>query len=163
MNERILELRKALNLNQTEFGKRIGLTTSGVSNIEVGIREVQERHIKLILSEFPYVNEEWLRSGKGGMFVSKQDVSIESIVKKHSFPEICAKLLYTYDALAPDQQKVLLDYAHNFIITMMQDNSAQVAAEIADPLKQEASRQALSQRAKAETSSTSSQESAENV
>ena len=153
MNERIMALRKALKLSQTEFGKHIGLTASGVSNIEVGIREVQERHIKLILSEFPSVNEKWLRSGEGEMFISDTDKPVSEIVKKFSFPEICAKLLYTYDSLDLERQKAVLDYARAFIASMVRDDPASVADAIAAPSQEDAAaRQALAQRVREETS-----------
>lgn len=156
MNERILALRKKLNLSQTEFGKRIGLTASGVSNIEVGIREVQERHIKLILSEFPSVNEKWLRTGEGEMLIDETDKSVAEIVKKFSFPEICAKLLYTYDALDEERQKAVLDYARAFIASMIRDDAAQVADAIAGPSKEDGpARQQLADALNQELSPTS--------
>ena len=60
INNRIKELRKRYNLSQQEFGERIGLSKSGVSNIENGIRNVTNKHIKLICSVFD-VSEEWLK------------------------------------------------------------------------------------------------------
>lgn len=38
MNERIKELRKALDLNQTEFGNRIGIKQGTVTGYETGNR-----------------------------------------------------------------------------------------------------------------------------
>ena len=73
MRERLIELRKALGLTLNEFGARIGMSLTGVSEIEHGRRRVQERHIKLILSAFPSVSEEWLRDGKGEMFRKEEE------------------------------------------------------------------------------------------
>ncbi len=68
---RLIELREALgNMSQDELGSRIGLSRSGVSNIEKGKRALNDRHVKLICSEFK-VNEKWLRTGEGDMFVSE--------------------------------------------------------------------------------------------
>lgn len=66
MNTRILELRKFLNLTQTEFGTQIGLKSS-ISEIERGNAPITERTIIAICSRFN-VNEEWLRNGNGEMF-----------------------------------------------------------------------------------------------
>lgn len=63
VNNRIKQLRIGLNLTQEEFGSRIGLSKSGISNIENGTRPVSQRHIKLISKEFG-VSEWWL--GHGG-------------------------------------------------------------------------------------------------
>lgn len=62
MKFRIKQLRNELGLTQEDFGKRIGLSKSGISNIENGTRNISARHIKLICSEFG-VSERWLKTG----------------------------------------------------------------------------------------------------
>lgn len=62
INERVKEVRKSLHLSQEEFGNRIGLSKSGISNIENGTRNVNPKHIKLICTIFD-VNENWLTTG----------------------------------------------------------------------------------------------------
>ena len=69
MNERILELRKSLNLSQTEFAEQIGLKQGSLSDLETGRAKINERIIILICSKFN-VNEEWLRNGNGNMFLN---------------------------------------------------------------------------------------------
>lgn len=69
MNNRMKELRKAMKLSQEEFGKLIGISKSGVSDIESGRRNVTDQHI--IMLETKGVNSEWLRSGIGTMFIPK--------------------------------------------------------------------------------------------
>jgi len=64
INQRVKELRLNLGLSQDDFGNAIGLSKSGISNIENGTRSVRETHIKLICSAFD-VDETWLRSGEG--------------------------------------------------------------------------------------------------
>lgn len=70
MNERIKELRKLLKMSQEDFGKLLGITKSGVSDIESGRRNVTEQHIFMLKSQ-KNVNEEWLREGVGEMFVEQ--------------------------------------------------------------------------------------------
>lgn len=67
MNDRIKELRKAMNLSQEKFGELLGITKSGVSDIESGRRKVTDQHVIMLVNNG--VNEEWLRTGKGSMFV----------------------------------------------------------------------------------------------
>lgn len=124
MKERITQLRKALKLSQTAFGDRIGLTASGVSNIENGIRDVQERHIKLILSSFPNVSERWLREGTGDMF-NESASEVERLVKKYSFPDIVGKLLTVYESLNESQQEAVLEYAQRFISSLIDEQSVE--------------------------------------
>lgn len=68
MNDRIKELRKAMNLSQEKFGELLGITKSGVSDIESGRRKVTDQHVIMLVNNG--VNEEWLRTGNGDMFVS---------------------------------------------------------------------------------------------
>lgn len=86
MNTRIKELRNFLNLNQKDFGNSIGLRSS-ISEIENGKAPITERTIIAICSKFN-VNEEWLKTGEGEMFVTA-DIKFNefySIYKKLSSP-----------------------------------------------------------------------------
>lgn len=69
MNVRFKELRKVLGLSQEEFGKKLGITKSGISDIESGRRNVTEQHIIMLCNSDPHINEEWLRTGQGNMFL----------------------------------------------------------------------------------------------
>lgn len=76
INSRIKELRCALNMSQEALGKVLGIKRSGVSNIESNLRNVTEQHIKFIIHENfsgKMVNEEWLRTGDGSMFIELSD------------------------------------------------------------------------------------------
>lgn len=66
LNERIKKLRKALDLTQQEFGRRIGMKQNTIALIEGG-RKTSEQTIFAICREFN-VNEVWLRTGEGDMF-----------------------------------------------------------------------------------------------
>lgn len=128
MKERIIQLREALKLSQADFGKRIGLARSGVSSVENGQRIVQERHIKLILSAFPDVSEEWLRNGVGDMFKASSSEA-ERLVKKYSFSEIIRKLLTVYEGLNSSQQEAVLEYAQRFIASLIDDDGIEAKVE----------------------------------
>ena len=67
--ERVKEIRKALGLTLEKFGEKVGVGKTAISNIEKGNRNLTEQMIKSICREFN-VNEEWLRTGTGEMFVS---------------------------------------------------------------------------------------------
>lgn len=81
MKNRIKQIRKHYNLNQEDFGKRIGAKQSTVTAYECGNRVPMDVTITSICREFG-VNEEWLRTGKGEMFLPKsRGQEIGEIVK----------------------------------------------------------------------------------
>lgn len=119
MNERFKILRKSLGLTQVAFAEKVGLTRTGYSSVESGDAPVQERHIKLILSAFPQVSEEWLRTGAGEMFI-KEDNPIKAAMRRYAFPDIVEKLLVAYDRLDPDEQEAVLKYTIDFVAEIAQ-------------------------------------------
>lgn len=85
INERIKELRNALNLSQSKFGEALGVTRTAVCAWENGRRSISEQTIISICREFN-VNENWLRNGSGNMFLpednSNSDMCIDSTFLK---------------------------------------------------------------------------------
>lgn len=67
MNERIRQLRKSLGLTLEEFGAKVGVGKTAISNIENGNRNLTDQMFLSICREWN-VNEEWLRTGEGDMF-----------------------------------------------------------------------------------------------
>lgn len=81
MNERLKEIRLALDMNQEDFGKLLGITKSGVSDIESGRRKVTDQHIIMLKSQKHHLNEDWLRTGVGNMFIEQsEDAQISSFI-----------------------------------------------------------------------------------
>lgn len=76
--ERIRELRKTLKMTMEQFGEKIGVTKSTISNIENGNRNATEHMVKSICREFN-VDYIWLTSGEGEMFVESDDDFFERI------------------------------------------------------------------------------------
>lgn len=70
MEDRIKELRKALGLNQTDFGSKIGVKQAAIAAYEGGIRNPLDTVVLSICKEFN-VSEEWLRNGIGEMFIER--------------------------------------------------------------------------------------------
>ena len=88
MRERIKELRKTIGLTQGQFAKRIAIVASYISEIESGVRKINERAVRLIIAEYN-VNEAWLRHGKGAMFVDNVNPLLsEAIIKFKSLDPI---------------------------------------------------------------------------
>lgn len=70
MKERIKAIRKHpnINLSQEEFGKRVGVKGNTIGNYELGLRNPSDAVILSICREF-HINENWLRTGNGDMFL----------------------------------------------------------------------------------------------
>ena len=68
MNERLKKLRKELDMTQQEFADRIGIKRNSLANYETGRNTPIDANIVSICREFN-VNENWLRTGEGEMFV----------------------------------------------------------------------------------------------
>ena len=71
INQRFRELRKMCKKSQEEWADIMGLSRSGITEIEAGRRNVTEKHIKLLSIESidgKYINEDWLRTGDGDPF-----------------------------------------------------------------------------------------------
>ena len=74
INERFRTLRESCGKNQSEWAKILGLSRSGVSEVESGRRNVTEKHIKLLCIEpisGKYISEKWLRTGEGEPFIER--------------------------------------------------------------------------------------------
>ena len=82
---RILEVRKALGLNQKEFAQRIKVSRSYTGVLEATDREINDRIIELICVRFS-VNEKWLRNGTGKMFREKPNTRLDRVV--HTFEQL---------------------------------------------------------------------------
>ena len=70
MKDRIRLLRHTLGLTQQKFADKLGIKGNAISQYESGRNAPIDAVISLICREFN-VNEEWLRTGNGEMFVQR--------------------------------------------------------------------------------------------
>lgn len=109
MNNRFIELRKSLNLTQKEMGDAIGISNSGVSNIEKGLRSVTEKHIRLLSVTF-HINEEWLRTGEGEMMAASANTVFDEFAQHYALTreeQATARFLLN---LSRDERAAVLQY-----------------------------------------------------
>lgn len=80
LNERLKKLRKTLDLTQQEFADRIGSKRNTIAKYETDTNVPSAAVISLICREFN-VNENWLRTGEGDMFMEiSRDEQIEEFI-----------------------------------------------------------------------------------
>ena len=80
MNQRFLEVRKALGLNQKEFADRIKVSRSYTGVLEATNREINDRIIELICINCG-VSEKWLRRGTGKMFKNVPNLRLDKVMR----------------------------------------------------------------------------------
>ena len=116
MNDRILQVRQhpKINLSQEAFGKRLGLTGSGISLIESGRRNASEQVILSICREFS-VNERWLRTGEGEMFVETAEDSLRAVVREYGLGESDYHMLAEFVELSSSERKAVIGYMRRVV------------------------------------------------
>lgn len=110
MNERIKKLRKTLDLTQQKFADRIGSTQNVLANYETGRRNPSSSVINNICKTFN-VNEKWLRTGEGEMFLETSDNVLDLLAAKYNLSHDVRTLVEEFVNLKPDIQQSFVDYA----------------------------------------------------
>lgn len=120
MNERIKKLRKTLGLTLEKFGERLGVKRNSVSQWENGINNVSDQVRKSICREFG-VNEEWLLSGSGPMFIQSSTFSLDEFVKSRGASDLELDIMKAYFDLEPDVRKMIIEHFKNRLATPKRD------------------------------------------
>lgn len=106
LNKRLIELISILGIKKSEFSQKIGFSQAYVSMILAGKRTTpSDRFYESICREFQ-VNNEWLRTGEGDMFVLPQG----------DFSETDLELLKKYKSLPLSEQKIVDEIIYALIL-----------------------------------------------
>lgn len=108
MKERIKQLRKALGMTQQRFADAIGVRQNTVAQYEIGRNEPIDSVVNLICKEFN-VNETWLRTGEGDMFVAPSEFSLDEYAKANKLTDLEYELLRGLLGLDPKTRKAVCD------------------------------------------------------
>ncbi len=109
LGERVRKLRKLKGLTQQEFADRIGIKRNSVATYEIGQSEPIGAVVSLICREF-HVNETWLRTGEGEMFLPRtmsDEISsfVEDILRDDS--DFRRKFISVFARMSTDEWKLL--------------------------------------------------------
>ena len=107
--ERIKQVRKSLNMTMDQFGGKIGVTKSTISNIENGNRNATEHMLKSICREFR-VNYFWLTEEKGEPFIDIPDTALDDLADDYDLDNIDKKIIQKDLELSADQRDVIKAY-----------------------------------------------------
>ena len=117
MNERIKKLRKDLKLTQQEFADALNIKRGAVANYEIGRNAPIDAVVSLICKTFN-VNEEWLRSGAGDMFLELPEEEEEAAYvselledSDNDLYKLIKEIMHTYHDLTPKSKEVIRDFS----------------------------------------------------
>ena len=118
MNERIRSLIKALKIKQAEFAQRIGVSRPFVSELCSGAKNPSDRTIADICREFG-VNERWLRTGEGDMFVNpsreEEIMRFAATVVRDPSSEFQRRFVSVLARLTPEQWQLMEEMARKLL------------------------------------------------
>jgi transcriptional regulator with XRE-family HTH domain len=80
VNQRVVEIRKTLGYSQKKFAEGISLSRAFLCGIETKRRKINDRLIRIICLTYG-INEIWLQTGEGDMFLDGKDPKLESIIR----------------------------------------------------------------------------------
>ena len=109
MNERLKELRKYLDLSQKVFAEKLGITDSGLSNLESGKRNLTEQMIISICREFN-VNRAWLVEGVGDMFTNLPETILDELALQFDLSVEEKELVSDFCNLSKEQRTVIMRF-----------------------------------------------------
>lgn len=95
---RIGELIEALKIKKVRFAERLRIDQSYVTQLSGGKRKPSDRLVADICREFS-VNEQWLRHGKGDMFVTTTEDQINLLLKELKADETSSRIIRGYFTL----------------------------------------------------------------
>lgn len=122
MNERLKLIRAAKKMNQSDFSNALGIGQSTLAMMEVGKREITDRHIKTICAIFG-VNEEWFRNGAGDPFVETENSVLSSLADEYKLDPLDRKIVECYLNLGTLQRKVIKDCLRSLVDAVLSDEN----------------------------------------
>ena len=115
LGERIKKLRRSLDLTQQGFGERIGVKQNTIALIESGKRNTSDQLLLSICREFS-VNEPWLRTGEGAMFVKAPNTAIKQLSEEFYLDSFDEALVEEYLHLSPNQRKTFRTFFYRVLM-----------------------------------------------
>ena len=128
MYNRLKKIRKTIHLTQAQFAASLGLGQSTYAMMEVGKRDILDRHVKTICALYD-VSEDWFRSGEGDMFRTPYDSFITELSAKYNVDPAVRNFITCYLELSSHDRGVV----SNFLARIADYNSKEKSADIIDP------------------------------
>lgn len=127
LEQRLKEIRKACGLTQQALADRIGLKQNTIATYEIGRLQPSDRTISDICHELN-VNETWLRTGEGEMFVKlsrSEEISAFMGDILSGEEDFRARLIAALARLTPEQWQQLEGIAETLVREMQKKEAGQ--------------------------------------
>lgn len=114
MDQRIRNLRKALDLTQQSFADRLGIKQNTIAKYETGRGTPTRAIVSLICREF-HVSEEWLRTGNGDMFIPEPESLVDELVQEYGLDDLDRRILQGYLRLPESDRAAIKRYVRSLL------------------------------------------------
>lgn len=131
MKERLKELRKHLGLTMEEFGNNLGVRKTTISSLENGVNNITNQMAKLICTTYN-VNEEWLKTGNGEMFLETKESHLKELAKQYALDDMEVKIVEAFLELSPDKRAAIKEYASILAKNIAEKTEDQIILEKID-------------------------------
>ncbi len=140
MNEQIRELRKTLKLTQQGFSDRLGVKRNTVAQWEIGVNNLSDQVVRSICREFN-VNETWLRTGEGEMFVYIPTDALDTFIRERNLSASDRILIEKFATLDAGSRQVVVEYVLSVAEEILKNTAQEgtepdIAAELAELKRQ---------------------------
>ena len=146
IGERIKQLRKELGMTQAKFGERVGIKQPSLAAIESGENTPSDQTVAFICREFR-VNEEWLRTGAGEMFIPSPETVVDKLAEDYRLCPEAKAMVAQFITLDPEAQLAVFKYMCAVVdeIREQADRDDQLRAELERQLSKEKTAEAKSE------------------
>ncbi len=120
LNHRISQVIDTIGLKKTAFAEKLNVSQAFVSQMCSGVKQPSDRTIADICRTFD-VNEEWLRTGEGDMFIQKtRDEQLSAFFGDvlSGQPDFRRRFISVLSRLNEDEWKLLEDMAEKLVDEM---------------------------------------------
>lgn len=127
INQRIAEIRKVLNLSQTDFGAEIGVSRDVIKNIEYNKTEPKPLLIQQICKTYN-INPAWLEAGEGEMFAPKtEDEELAALFGSLFSPDVDPRIRRSVQTIITALKSIPPE-----AIPLIRDFAQQIADDLAE-------------------------------
>lgn len=100
-----------------------------ISRLEKGERNITDRTIADICREFN-VNEEWLRTGEGEIFIEQSTENLDLIAEEYKLSDLSKSVMAKFLAMDGENRDTILNFVKDLFIDSPTSNSVEDETEI---------------------------------
>jgi transcriptional regulator with XRE-family HTH domain len=129
LNDRIKRVRKDAKKNQNDFGLSLGVMRATYASYESGRVVPTKTFIQLLCSQYN-VNEEWLTTGQGEMYVKSEEAAIAALVSELNLDDMDKNILMAYKKLEPEYRKGVWAFIENLAYEVLRGNAMRAQEDV---------------------------------